>query len=143
MNYQWMSGHLTTDSKRYKTRYLPKPENSLSFQNLSYPYFLFKNHPQRIKETQAITCQIPLDITFKFSNKFIVTSISLEPRQPRTRSVIPAVQGPQRLLPPTRCFPVYSWVTLGRRLNQNDNVNVYCSMQRSPLLIILLASENK
>ena len=64
MNYQWMSGHLTTDSKPYKTRYLPKPENLLSFQNLSYPYFLFKNHPKRIKETQAITCQIPLFFFF-------------------------------------------------------------------------------
>ena len=39
-------------------------ENSLSFQYLSFSYFLFESHPQRIKETQAVTCQVPLDITF-------------------------------------------------------------------------------
>lgn len=130
-----MSGHLFIDSKTYKTKYLPKPENSYSLKNLGYSYFLLKSHPMRISKPRVLH----VNYSLMSHSSFLICllwQILPETWGSQEQGWDSSVQGPW-LLPPVRYFPIYSLVKLGCRwfmwLYQNDNINVCYAVQCSTL----------
>lgn len=74
--YQGISGLLSTGFKPYRTKYLPKQRIFPPLKILMTTTSYLKSHPRQFMS------QMPVNVTFTFSNMFIVPNSRLELGQP-------------------------------------------------------------